>query len=357
MNNLRGPSFKRLKTVDSQLQELLAMTSALEKSDNDLLESIKIINHLLSGLSGTLEFYRFLHGFGHRTYDPNNVARLEKLILKVDRWATALIAGEPLISVKWTVPETFDAHEALSCLQILLTDLENVATTVEQIFRMKTQLTVVEDARYIAAAISKVTHARHLFLLFLSEIGPLVGDNEGALRALEEVPQSLKEIEISVGIFGYLSEADTLEPALAAQITEFASDLPKLLRTQAHETLVLLHYYEPTAVTFERIGINAQEQGRWELSGITPQEAGYWRAREISPEEAIAWKIGGITTAAEASRWISARFTPSAATPWAESGIDPLAAAAWAQEGYKPEIATAYMSKNIFLPSSIPGRS
>jgi hypothetical protein len=346
-----------LLTVDSQLKELLAITSALEKSDNDLLESFKIINHLLSGLRGTLEFYRFLQGFGHRAYDPNIVARLDKLLLKVDRWVTSLLAGEQLISREWSVPETFDAHEALSCLQTLLNDLEEVAATVDQIFRMKTQLTVMEDARYIAAAVAKVTHARHIFLLFLSEVGPLVGDNEGATRALAELPQSLKEIEISIGIFGYFSEAETLEPALAAQLTEFASDLPKLLRTQAHETLLFLNYYDPSAITFERIGVQAQEQGRWELSGITPREAGYWRAREVSPEEAIAWKIGGITTASEAARWISARFTPSAATPWADRGIDPLVAAAWAQEGYKPEIATAYMSKNILLPSSIPGRS
>jgi hypothetical protein len=333
------------------------MTSALEKSDTDLLESLKIINHLLSGLRGVQEFYRFLQGFGHRSYDLNVVARLEKLLLKVDRWVAALLAGEHLISREWSVPETFDAHEALSCLQTLLTDLEEVSATVEQIFRMKTQLTVIEDARYIAAAVAKVTHARHIFLLFLYEVGPLLGDNESATIALAELPQSLKEIEISVGIFGYLSEAAILDPSLAAQLTELASDLPKLLRTQAHETLLFLNYYDPSAITFERIGVQAQEQGRWELSGITPREAGYWRAREVSPEEAIAWKIGGITTASEAARWISARFTPSAATPWAEKGIDPLVAAAWAQEGYKPEIATAYMSKNILLPSSIPGRS
>lgn len=332
------------------------MTSALERSDNDLVESLKIINHLFSGLRGSMEFYRFLQALGHRKYDPNIVARIEKELSKVDRWANALLEGEPLICASWRIPETFDSHEALSSLQMLLSDLEQVASTVEQILRMKTQLTVLEDAYYIAAAVAKVTHARHLFLLFFSDFGPVVGQSEEAQRAVGDSAESAREVEIAVGIFGYLSEVESLDPPFAAQLTEFASELPHLLRTQAHETRVFRHYFEPEAITFQTLGVLAQDQVRWELSGITPREAGYWSARGISPEEAIAWKIGGITTATEASRWISARFTPSAATPWAERGITPLIAAAWAEEGYKPETATAYMSKNIPLPSSIPGR-
>lgn len=332
------------------------MTSALERSDNDLVESLKIINHLFAGLRGAMEFYRFLQALGHRKYDANIVTRIEKELSKVDRWAQAFLEGEPLICSSWRIPETFDSHEALSSLQMLLFDLEQVASTVEQILKMKTQLNVLEDAYYLAATVAKVTHARHLFLLALSDFGPLVGQSEEAQRAILDIDESAREIEIAVGIFGYLSEVDSLDPQFAAQLTEFASELPYLLRTQAHETLVFLHYFEPETITFQTLGVLAEEQVRWELSGITPREAGYWRARGISPEEAIAWKIGGITTAAEASRWISARFTPSAATPWAERGISPSIAAAWAQGGYKPDTATAYMRKNIPLPSSIPGR-
>lgn len=332
------------------------MTTALEKSANDLSESFKVINHLYSGFRGAIEFQRFLQGFGHRSFEPNTPAVLEKLLAKADRWVASLFEGEILFSATWAGPETFEAHEALSSLQTLLTGLEQNASVVEQILRMKTQLTVLEDAQFLAATIARVTHARHLFLLGLADIGPLIGEPDAAQTAAATLPESGEDVELAVGIFGYLSEAESLDPTFAMQITEMAADLPGLLRTQAHETLLLLTYFDPGSVTFERVGILAHEQGRWEISGIAPREAGYWRARGISPEESIAWRIGGIMTAAEAARWMSAGFSPSSATPWADKGFAPAVAAEWARDGYKPDIASAYISKNIPLPSAIPGR-
>lgn len=332
------------------------MTTVLEKSPNDLSESFKVINHLFSGFRGALEFHRFLRGFEHRSFDPNAAALLEKLLAKINRWMANLFEGEVLFSASWTVPETFEAHEALSSLQTLLSDLEQTAAAVEQILKMKTQLSVKGDAQFLAAAVAKVTHARHLFLLGLADVGPLIGEAEAAQSAAAALPESGADIELAIGIFGYLSEGESFDQTLAMQLTEIAADLPGILRTQAHETLLLLNYFYPEKITFERIGIHAHEQERWDISGIGPREAGYWRARDISPEETIAWRIGGIMTAAEAARWISAGFTPLSATPWAEKGVTPTVAAEWARDGYKPDIATAYISKNIPLPSAIPGR-
>lgn len=332
------------------------MTTALQKSPNGLLESFKVINHLFSGFRGAVEYHRFLQGFGHRSFDPNAPTVLEKLLAKVDRWITALFEGEILFSATWTIPETFEAHEALSALQTLLTDLEQNTSLVEDILRLKTQLTVKEDAQLLAATIARVTHARHLFLLGLADIGPLIGEPDAAQTAAAILPESGADIEVALGVFGYLSEAESLEEAFAIQLTEMAADLPGLLRTQAHETLLLLNYFDPDSVTFERVGILAHEQGRWEISGIEPREAGYWRARGISPEEVIAWRIGGIMTAFEASRWMNAGFSPSSATPWAEKGFAPPVASEWARGGYKPDTAAAYISKSIPLPSAIPGR-
>jgi hypothetical protein len=332
------------------------MITALEKSKNDQVESFKVINHLLSGFRGSLEFQRFLQGFSHPSFDANIVARIEKILAKIDRWATNLLGGEVLISHSWNEPETFEAHEAISCLQTLLTDLTEVASSIEQILRMRTHLTALRDAQFVAAAVAKASHANYFFLLNVADAGPLIGIPEAAQNAAAILEDSYRDVEMSVGMFGYLSEAETLDPTLANQIAEFAAPIPPLLRTQAHESLLLASYFEPMAITYERVGIAALDQSRWEISGIPPREAGYWHARGISPEEAIAWKLGGITTAASAFEWSAARFTPSSATPWAEKGLRPSVAAQWARDGYKPDIALAYIDKGIAVPSVIPGR-
>jgi hypothetical protein len=317
-------------------------------------DSFAILNHLHGGYNGAFAFYSFLRAFQHRSALEDDITHTDRVLKKLSRWAGELMAGEVLVSRSWKEPESFEAQEAFTCLEWLHKDLRDVAKNIESIMRMKTQLSVIEDTIYIAAGVARVAQGRLAFVKNLLEFGQYFNHKESEEKALSMLDGAQHDMKVCQNLFDMLASTELPGMGFALELSEYASDLAVVLKTQAYETFIHRCYFDPSQITYGTIGGDKSEIVRWMSSGIQPKDAGYWRAYNIGPEEAVAWGLSGINSPSIAYIWQNEGFSAVTATPWIEAEFPPALASEWAEEGFTPDAAMNYIQENIVSPQQIP---
>lgn len=190
-----------------------------------------------------------------------------------------------------------------------------------------------ESAKFVAASVARHAYTRQHFVQGLVRYGEVFGQEEVADRWRQHTLSCQAELREANALFARLKEGASMTDRFCVELWNTAATLPGIFKNQFVD-LLSAEALRGIAVTFEGLGIPAEEADRWRALGMDAAAAGRWWAFDLTPEEAAAWIVAGFTwDTTYVGAWKVRNFDVPAAVAWHTAGFGPAEAYAYVREG------------------------
>ncbi len=324
--------------------------AGIKGKNDDLYLSHSIINYLIAEIAGRYAFFSAAERLKVEGVGTNVLQATSNLMDRVDRWVDDLRKLQPLFSVDWVKPETFEAEEAISMLQGVQFDLDSLSVNLLALINDAENRNRPENMALAVAALARSVHARAHYMRgyvnFANDMqrADLIEHFSTGLELIkpeqEEVEQLIRRVE----------QGESIDPQ---ELYFRTVPLPAVFRSHIHDITIMLSQFTG-GLSFERAGFSDQEAVVWRESQVDVANAGYWRAFFFSVQEALAWSSARFTEPALAFEWRRYRFSPEEATQWNDKNIPPLRASIWKASGSNANEAFEWIIRGVMVPPEKP---
>lgn len=319
--------------------------------EQDIQASFALLNYLNASCQGHFAALNVLSQLRFPNLSEEEVTFVRDALTKIARWTEELWQHQPLISARWTTPETFDAIHAVELLEAEKGDLGAYVSASHRALSLELAQEP-EAPKVLIAAFARYIYSRDNYIRGFIRYGEATGKREVVEVYRDLLERSSEELQFSQLLLTTFRDAPSVDGRFFHELAFRCRLLPMAFASHIHDINQLLAQFRG-GVSFRTLDFSEQEEQEWLPSGLPPVAAGYWRAHLFSPQEAAQWASLGVTDAPTAFTWREHGFTAPVAIEWLRAGFAPGVAQRWAQAHYEPEDAREYLEQGITDPRAL----